>query len=70
MKKELTTREQETLELLVRGYNNEEIAQKLTISIHTAKAHICKIYKKFSVDNRIRATVYAVKYKLVNVDFL
>lgn len=43
---ELSPREQEVLELLYQGLTNQEIADKLIISIITAKAHVHSIYIK------------------------
>ena len=42
----LTERELETLQLIVDGYQNQEIADKLFISISTAKAHVHNILQK------------------------
>ena len=42
----LTQREYEVLKLVVDGKSNNEIAQELTISEHTAKAHVCNIIQK------------------------
>ena len=42
----LTQREYEVLKLVVEGLSNHEIAEELTISEHTAKAHVCNIIQK------------------------
>ena len=52
----LTTREQEVLDLMSKGYSNKEIAEKLVISSHTAKAHVSSIMHKIGVTNRVQAT--------------
>ena len=58
MKKDLLTpREIEVMELLIAGYHNPEISEKLVISTHTTKAHISSIIKKLKVTNRVQATV-------------
>ena len=57
----LTKRELEVLELLIQGYNNSEISEKLMITNHTTKAHIASIYKKLEVSNRVQATVKYIK---------
>ena len=64
-KKELTPRELEVLNLLIYGYNNSKIAEKLCISSHTAKAHISSIYKKLNVTNRVQAIVKCLKENLI-----
>ena len=61
----LTQREYEVLKLVVDGKSNNEIAQELTISEHTAKAHVCNINQKLVVDDRTQAAVKALKEGLV-----
>lgn len=61
----LTQREYEVLKLIVDGQSNSEIAQTLTISEHTAKAHVCNIIQKLVVDDRTQAAVKALKEGLV-----
>lgn len=51
---DLSTREAEVLELLLKGLTNSEIAAGLFISINTVKSHIKSIYKKLSVTNRLQ----------------
>ena len=59
------TREYEVLKLVVDGQSNAEIADTLTISEHTAKAHVCNIIQKLVVDDRTQAAVKAIKEGLV-----
>ena len=61
----LTQREYEVLKLIVDGKSNCEIAEALTISEHTAKAHVCNIIQKLVVDDRTQAAVKALKEGLV-----
>lgn len=61
----LTEREYEVLKLVVDGQSNSEIANSLTISEHTAKAHVCNIIQKLVVDDRTQAAVKAIKEGLV-----
>lgn len=61
----LTEREYEVLKLVVDGKSNFEIASTLTISEHTAKAHVCNIIQKLVVDDRTQAAVKAIKEGLV-----
>jgi len=51
----LTGRQIEVLELLSCGLGNREIAHRLRISYHTARAHLRDIFTKLSVSNRIEA---------------
>lgn len=59
--KPLTEREYEVLKLVIMGKSNTEIADDLMISVHTAKAHVCSILSKMSVDDRVQAAVKAVR---------
>lgn len=51
----LTDRETEVLELISRGMSNQDIAEKLFVSMTTVKTHIHRIYKKLQVKNRTAA---------------
>ena len=61
----LTQREYEVLKLIVDGKSNSDIAKTLTISEHTAKAHVCNIIQKLVVDDRTQAAVKALKEGLL-----
>ena len=61
----LTQREYDVLKLIVDGKSNHEIAEMLTISEHTAKAHVCNVIQKLVVDDRTQAGVKALKEGLV-----
>ena len=61
----LTQREYEVLKLIVDGQSNSDIAKTLTISEHTAKAHVCSILQKMCVNDRVQAAVKAVKEGMV-----
>lgn len=61
----LTEREYEVLKLVVDGKSNQQIAEELSISEHTSKAHVCSIIQKLVVDDRTQAAVKAVKEGLV-----
>ena len=50
----LTARELEVLELIHAGYSNSDIAEKLSISIHTIKAHTYKAFKKSELKTAYR----------------
>jgi|ERR1041385_5915018 DNA-binding NarL/FixJ family response regulator len=52
---QLSEREQEVLGLLAAGYRNKEVADKLSVSPKTIKAHIYNIYQKLHVTSRIEA---------------
>jgi NarL family two-component system response regulator LiaR len=63
---DLTDREKEILALMVKGMNNNEIAEKLFISQSTAKFHVSNVLTKLGVAGRTEAVALAVKYKLVD----
>jgi NarL family two-component system response regulator LiaR len=62
---ELTDREKEVLKLMVEGLNNQEIADRLVVSLSTVKYHISNILSKLQVDNRVAAVTLAIQKKLV-----
>src|SRR6218665_1436965 len=47
----LTKRENDLLQLLVKGYSYKMIASELNIALETVRAHIKKIYKKLQVNS-------------------
>ncbi len=53
----LTAREREILELLARGLRYREIADKLSISFSTVRAHLSHTYEKLHVRSRTEAVV-------------
>ena len=62
----LTERELFVLRLVASGASNQEIADKLMISINTVKSHIKNILEKLQLENRTQAATYAVKHGLVS----
>jgi DNA-binding CsgD family transcriptional regulator/streptogramin lyase len=49
----ISNREQEIIQLIMKGKSNKEIEDELFISIRTVKSHIYKIYQKLGVKNRL-----------------
>jgi ATP/maltotriose-dependent transcriptional regulator MalT len=65
---EFTGRELEVLRLIAQGKNNEEIAEKLFLSVRTVEKHLTNIYSKMGVSGKSAsayAASYAIKQKLV-----
>ncbi|WP_218080680.1 response regulator [Anthocerotibacter panamensis] len=61
----LTKREMEVLELIVQGCSNQEIAEKLYVTVGTVKTHVRNILSKLCVDDRAQAAVRALRTGLV-----
>jgi two-component system, NarL family, response regulator LiaR len=61
----LSPRELEVLTLLVEGLSNQQIADRLIISLPTAKTHVRNILNKLAVDDRTQAAVKAMRKGLV-----
>jgi predicted ATPase/DNA-binding CsgD family transcriptional regulator len=61
----LTTREVEVLRELSGGLTNQQIAERLVVSLPTVKTHVASIFNKLRVNSRSAATRYAVEHHLV-----
>jgi len=61
----LTGREVEVLKLVASGLSNKEIAQELSLSVHTVQRHIANIYDKIGARGRAGATAYALRHRLL-----
>jgi DNA-binding NarL/FixJ family response regulator len=60
----LSQREREVVQLLAEGLTNREIADTLTVSVGTVKAHVEHILTKLGVSDRTQAAVRAVELGL------
>ncbi len=63
----LTPREREVLALLAEGLSNKAIADRLSISEHTAKFHVNAVLAKLGVQRRTEAVVRAARLGLVTL---
>lgn len=61
----LTEREKSILELLVDGFTNTEIANKLYLSESTIKKDLHNVLEKLHLNNRVEAVAYAIKRGLI-----
>jgi NarL family two-component system response regulator LiaR len=62
---DLTEREREVLALMVKGVDNNEIADTLIISRSTAKFHVSNILSKLQATSRTEAVAVALQHNLV-----
>ena len=60
----LTEREAEVLSLISRGMANNEIAEKLMLSINSVKSYIRSCYRKIDVDSRTKAVLWGLGHGL------
>jgi DNA-binding NarL/FixJ family response regulator len=61
----LSQRELDVLRLVVEGLSNQEIADKLILSVETVKTHMRHIMEKLAVSDRTQAAVKAMREGLV-----
>jgi len=64
---QLTPRETEVLQLVARGYSNNEISSLLELSFHTVTSHIKHIYRKLSVRSRSEAVFEASQLGIIEL---
>lgn len=64
----LSPREQEVLQLLVRGRSNKEIGAQLFISEETVKSHLKTLFAKLKVRDRTDAVISAVRHGIVHLE--
>ena len=62
----LTPRELEILELIALGLSNQEIAQKLFISLPTVKTHVGRVLLKTNSRDRVHAVLFAFRHGVVS----
>ncbi|MEE1106749.1 MAG: response regulator transcription factor [Macrococcus canis] len=62
----LSKRELEVLKAMSEGLTNKEIAEQLFVSEKTVKTHVSHIFAKLEVGDRTQASMYGVKYKLID----
>lgn len=63
----ISKRELEVLRLIAMGHSNEEIANKLNISVTTIRTHRANLISKTGCTNTASLVMYAIKNKLVDV---
>ena len=61
----MSKRELEVLQLMAEGLSNQEIANKLFVSLNTIKTHSSKIFEKMDVQRRTQAVEKAKRLGLI-----
>ncbi|ELR68291.1 regulatory protein, LuxR [Fulvivirga imtechensis AK7] len=61
----ISTREYEVLELMAQGHSNQEIADKLFVSLSTIKTHTTNLFSKLDVKRRTQAVQRAKELNLI-----
>jgi len=61
-RKLLTPREEQVVALVADGLNNREIAGELSLSEHTVKKYIFRIFDKLGISSRVELVLYAVNH--------
>jgi DNA-binding NarL/FixJ family response regulator len=65
--KRLTARESEIVRLVATGMRNAEVAERLSLSENTVKAHLTNIFQKLAIRDRLELVHYAIRAGLVSV---
>ena len=63
----LTKREKEVLELICKGYSNQQISDQLFISQRTVERHRSNLLLKTDSKNSISLVLYAIRHKLISI---
>lgn len=66
-RQQLTERERDVLEALIKGRSNKEIASALCISEDTVKSHLKTLFAKLGVRDRTGAAVEAIRHGIVHL---
>jgi DNA-binding CsgD family transcriptional regulator len=62
---DLSRRELEVLELMAQGLSNQEIAEKLFVSLNTIKTHTSRLFEKMDVKRRTQAVEKAKRLNII-----
>ena len=64
---DLSDRQREILQLIVRGLNDREIADVLNLSVYTVKEHVNALFTKLGAANRTDAAMIAARKHLLKI---
>jgi DNA-binding NarL/FixJ family response regulator len=62
---QLTSREQEVLRLIARGYSYKEVAARLHLSVKTIETHVSAVLRKLQLSSRHQLTAWANERRLI-----
>jgi len=65
---DLSQREMDVLQLLIKGRSNKEIGSALFVTEDTVKAHLKTLFAKLNVRDRTEAAISAIKHGIVHLD--
>ncbi len=61
----LTKREHEVVDLIARGMSNKEIAEELSVALHTVKSHVHNTLEKLALHTRLELASFALTEGMV-----
>lgn len=64
----ISKREYEVLELMTEGLSNQEIADRLFVSLNTIKTHSARLFEKLEVNSRVKAINKAKELGIIRVN--
>lgn len=67
-KTDLNEREIEVLKLVCQEYSNQEIADKIFLSIRTVEGYRARLFEKTGSKNLVGLVIYAIKRGIINVN--
>jgi len=67
-REDLTDREMQVLQLIVKGRSNKEISSALFISEDTVKFHLKALFMKLGVQDRTEAAINAIRHGIVHLE--
>jgi DNA-binding NarL/FixJ family response regulator len=62
----LSKREEDVMRLVAEGLGNRDIAEQLSLSEHTVKNYLFRIFDKLGISNRVELVLYAVSNSKAN----
>ena len=65
---EISQREMEVLQLLIKGRSNKEIGLALSVCEDTVKAHLKTLFAKLGVQDRTEAAISAIRHGIVHLE--